>query len=106
MCQGVCRGGEWGEGGPGIPIADRPRIFEPFYQADTPQTGYVRGTGIGLSVVHDFVAAHGGRIEFVEDGLSGAHIRVVLPLQPAEPRGVEDVEKPYTGSPLQQLHKS
>ena len=92
--------------GPGIPIADRPRIFEPFYQADTPQTGYVRGTGIGLSVVHDFVAAHGGRIEFVEDGLSGAHIRVVLPLQPAEPRGVEDVEKPYTGRPLQQLHKS
>ena len=91
---------------PRDPIADRPRIFEPFYQADTPQTGYVRGTGIGLSVVHDFVAAHGGRIEFVEDGLSGAHIRVVLPLQPAEPRGVEDVEKPYTGRPLQQLHKS
>jgi len=58
--------------------------------------------------VHDFVAAHGGRIEFVEDGLSGAHIRVVLPLQPAEPHashGVEDVEKPYTDRPLQQLHK-
>lgn len=88
--------------GPGIPIADRPRIFEPFYQADTPQTGYVRGTGIGLSVVHDFVAAHGGRIEFVEDGLSGAHIRVVLPLQPLS----EGVENPYTRPAMHNLHSS
>jgi two-component system, NtrC family, sensor histidine kinase GlrK len=90
--------------GPGIPVADRPRVFEPFYQGDTPQTGYIRGTGIGLSVVHDFVAAHGGRIEFVEGGLPGAHIRVVLPLQPHEHRA--DVEKPYTAPALQELHPS
>ena len=92
--------------GPGIPIADRPRIFEPFYQADTPQTGYVRGTGIGLSVVHDFVAAHGGRIEFVEDGLSGAHIRVVLPAAAGGAARSRGRRKPLHRRPVAQLHKS
>jgi len=52
--------------------------------------------------VHDFVAAHGGRIEFVEDGLSGAHIRVVLPLQPLS----EGVENPYTRPAMHNLHSS
>jgi two-component system sensor histidine kinase GlrK len=85
--------------GPGIPATDRPRIFEPFYQADTPQTGYVRGTGIGLSVVQDFVAAHGGRIEFVSGELSGAHLRVVLPFLPLE-KASEGVENPYSVPPL------
>jgi two-component system sensor histidine kinase GlrK len=86
--------------GPGIPVADRPRVFEPFYQADTPQTGYVRGTGIGLSVVKDFVAAHGGHIEFVSGELSGTHIRVVLPVRPVEHRVPDGVENPYSVPPL------
>ncbi len=81
--------------GPGIPVADRPRIFEPFYQADTPQSGYVRGTGIGLSVVQDFVAAHGGHIEFASGELSGTHLRVVLPFRPVEHKAPEGVENPY-----------
>jgi two-component system sensor histidine kinase GlrK len=89
------------DSGPGIPVGDRPRVFEPFYQAETPQSGYVRGTGIGLSVVHDFVAAHGGRIEFLEGDLPGAHIRVVLPLQPR----LEGVENPYTPPAVNELHR-
>jgi two-component system sensor histidine kinase GlrK len=93
-------GGWWqldvADTGPGIPVADRPRIFEPFYQADTPQSGYIRGTGIGLSVVQEFVAAHGGRVEFVDGERPGAHLRVVLPLVPVEPRAQEGVENPYS----------
>lgn len=93
--------GEWqldvADTGPGIPPADRGRVFEPFYQAGTPETGYVRGTGIGLSVVHDFVAAHGGRVEFLDGELPGAHLRVVFPLQPDAPAGSAGVEKPYSG---------
>jgi len=100
----TCEGGWWqldvADTGPGIPVADRPRIFEPFYQADTPQSGYIRGTGIGLSVVQEFVAAHGGHVEFVDGGRPGAHLRVVLPLVPVEPRSQGGVENPYSGSSL------
>ena len=74
--------------GPGVAETDRDRIFEAFYQGSTPQGGLVRGTGIGLSVVRDFVAAHGGTVELVKDGSAGAHFRVRLPRRPR-------VEKPY-----------
>jgi two-component system sensor histidine kinase GlrK len=69
--------------GPGIPLDERPRIFEAFYQGATPQGGLVRGTGIGLSVVQEFVLAHGGSIEIVDGEFPGAHFRVRLPLVPA-----------------------
>jgi len=51
------------DSGPGIPADERNRIFEAFYQGKTPQGGHVKGTGIGLSVVTEFVNAHGGSIE-------------------------------------------
>lgn len=65
--------------GPGIPVADRVRIFEPFYQGRDEGAGPVRGTGIGLSVVKEYVFGHGGSIEVV-DSRKGAHLRVRLPL--------------------------
>ncbi len=70
--------------GPGIPPEERGHIFEAFYQGKTPQGGHIKGTGIGLSVVIEFVQAHGGRIEIVDGEFSGAHFRIRLPLrQPA-----------------------
>jgi two-component system sensor histidine kinase GlrK len=72
------------DSGPGIPAEERNRIFEAFYQGKTPQGGHVKGTGIGLSVVTEFVNAHGGGIEIFEAKSGGAHFRVRLPLrQPA-----------------------
>jgi two-component system sensor histidine kinase GlrK len=65
--------------GPGIPAAERSRIFDPFYQGSYSGTGPVRGTGIGLSVVKEYVFAHGGSVEVV-DRQRGAHFRVRLPL--------------------------
>jgi len=70
------------DSGPGIPADERNRIFEAFYQGKTPQGGHVKGTGIGLSVVTEFVNAHGGSIEILEAN-TGAHFRVRLPLRPA-----------------------
>ncbi len=67
--------------GPGIPAAERKRIFEAFYQGKTPQAGHIKGTGIGLSVVIEFVQAHGGGIEIVDGEFSGAHFRIRLPLR-------------------------
>jgi two-component system sensor histidine kinase GlrK len=69
------------DSGPGIPADERNRIFEAFYQGKLPQGGHVKGTGIGLSVVTEFVNAHGGGIEILERPEGGAHFRVRLPLR-------------------------
>lgn len=71
------------DSGPGIAPEERNRIFEAFYQGKTPQGGHVKGTGIGLSVVTEFVNAHGGSIEILEAASGGAHFRVRLPLRHA-----------------------
>ena len=74
------------DSGPGVPADERKRIFEAFYQGKTPQGGHVKGTGIGLSVVTEFVNAHSGSVEILEAGAGGAHFRVRLPLrQPTAP---------------------
>ena len=73
------------DSGPGIPPEERNRIFEAFYQGKSPQGGHVKGTGIGLSVVTEFVNAHGGSIEIFEAKGGGAHFRVRLPLRQAAP---------------------
>jgi two-component system, NtrC family, sensor histidine kinase GlrK len=73
------------DSGPGIPAEERNRIFEAFYQGKTPQGGHVKGTGIGLSVVTEFVNAHGGSIEILESKAGGAHFRVRLPLRHTVP---------------------
>jgi len=44
-----------------------------------PQGGHVKGTGIGLSVVTEFVNAHGGSIEIFEAKAGGAHFRCGCP---------------------------
>src|SRR6266850_2005320 len=71
------------DSGPGIPAEERNRIFEAFYQGKTPQGGHVKGTGIGLSVVTEFVNAHSGSIEILEAKAGGAHFRVRLPMRQA-----------------------
>jgi two-component system sensor histidine kinase GlrK len=77
------------DSGPGIPAEERNRIFEAFYQGKTPQGGHVKGTGIGLSVVTEFVNAHTGSIEILEAKAGGAHFRVRLPLRQAAPTSRE-----------------
>ncbi len=66
--------------GAGIPQEDRARIFDAFYTGK-PAGGHVKGTGIGLSVVMEFVSVHGGQIEIVDGKYPGAHFRVHLPLR-------------------------
>lgn len=66
------------DGGPGVAPADRDRVFEPFYRGERQPRGAARGSGIGLSIVQEYVAAHGGRIELLPDG-PGATFRIDLP---------------------------
>jgi two-component system sensor histidine kinase GlrK len=80
---------EVADSGPGVATEDRGRIFEAFYQGRRLQGGPVGGTGIGLSVVHECVQAHGGSIRLLPDGESrfgGAHFVVRLPLRRADDR--------------------
>ena len=64
--------------GPGVPDADRARIFEPFARgSETRATG---GAGIGLTVVRDVVASHGGEVTVTEGRDGGARFQVSLPI--------------------------
>ena len=64
--------------GPGVAPADRERIFEPFFRGEVQPDDAVRGTGIGLSIVREYIQAHGGRVDLLSDG-PGAHFRIELP---------------------------
>ncbi|PYO75859.1 MAG: hypothetical protein DMD67_10265 [Gemmatimonadetes bacterium] len=48
--------------GPGIPAADRERIWDRFWRLERDRGSAVAGTGIGLSVVRELVALHDGRV--------------------------------------------
>ncbi|MEQ8234670.1 MAG: PAS domain-containing protein, partial [Gammaproteobacteria bacterium] len=61
--------------GPGIPEAERARVFEPFYT--TKATG--RGTGMGLAMVHGIVHAHHGHILLDHQPGGGACFDILLP---------------------------
>lgn len=64
--------------GPGVDENDRSRIFEPFYRGVRQPQDAARGTGIGLSIVQEYLSAHGGRVELVVDG-PGTPFRIELP---------------------------
>lgn len=59
--------------GPGITKEERSAIFEAFYSGRAPTAGHLKGTGIGLSVVSEFVQAHGGSVEILDGVFPGAH---------------------------------
>lgn len=77
--------GDWarlsvGDDGPGIPIADRERVFERFYKADPARARSGQGAGLGLSIARWITDQHGGRILAGESAYGGASLYVDLPL--------------------------
>jgi len=75
---------EVADSGPGVPPEERARIFEAFYTGRAP-AGRVPGTGIGLSVVNEFVNVHQGTVEIVDGEFVGAHFRIRMPLRVPQP---------------------
>ena len=65
--------------GLGVPAADRERIWDRFWRLERDRGSAVAGTGIGLSVVRELVALHGGRA-WAEEGAGGIGTRFVLEL--------------------------
>jgi signal transduction histidine kinase len=63
--------------GPGIPREDREQIFEPFWRA---RKSSGEGAGLGLAIVRNVVARHGGRISVTDNPGGGALFRMKFPL--------------------------
>ncbi|MCY4502003.1 MAG: ATP-binding protein [Alphaproteobacteria bacterium] len=82
----VCREqGEWFEigiddDGPGVPAADREKVFRPFYRRDRSHGGKTGGIGLGLSIARDVVQSHGGDIYLGDSPEGGLGVRVRLPV--------------------------
>lgn len=66
--------------GIGIPEAELPRIFEPFYRVDRSRSRAVGGSGLGLSLVGDIVEKHGGRTLIRSIPGEGTEITVEFPI--------------------------
>ncbi len=70
--------------GPGIPEAERERIFDRFYRLPREGASARAGTGIGLSVVRDLVTRHGGRTYVETASGGGSRFVVELPAPRSE----------------------
>jgi nitrogen fixation/metabolism regulation signal transduction histidine kinase len=62
------------DNGPGIPAADRDKLFMPYYSTKR------RGSGLGLAIVRRIVAEHGGSIEVADNVPAGTVFTIDLPL--------------------------
>ncbi|MCB1169430.1 MAG: response regulator [Leptospiraceae bacterium] len=78
--------------GPGIPREDREKIFHRFYQVDGSRTRQQEGSGIGLSIVKEFVDLHGGRLELESEVGRGSRFTVALDRK--SPEGNEPPSEP------------
>ncbi len=68
--------------GPGIPPAEREKIFDAFARGSIPREG--QGAGLGLSLVKRFVELHGGRVELSSPPGRGTAITCHLPIEGKE----------------------
>ncbi len=68
--------------GPGIPPAERTRVFERFVRLEDSRARDEGGAGLGLALVGAVVATHGGTIQADESSQGGAQMEVQLPLAP------------------------
>ncbi|WP_423199413.1 MULTISPECIES: sensor histidine kinase [unclassified Cupriavidus] len=64
------------DNGPGIPEAERARVFDRFYRLPEAPTG---GSGLGLAIVAEIAQSHGARVA-LEDAVPGLRVRVTFPL--------------------------
>lgn len=78
--------GNWGylqvdDDGPGIPAAERERIFEPFVRLDPSRDRTTGGCGLGLAIVHSIALAYGGEVSADESHLGGSRFLFRWPLK-------------------------
>ncbi len=55
------------DNGIGIKKEDQKKIFDRFYKGDTSRGEYTKGSGLGLSIVREFIKAHGGQLRVISE---------------------------------------
>jgi signal transduction histidine kinase len=66
--------------GPGVPIRELNRVFDPFYRREPSRSRQTGGIGLGLSVARSIARAHGGDVALVNRPMGGLTARVTLPV--------------------------
>ncbi|HET6345397.1 MAG TPA: ATP-binding protein, partial [Myxococcota bacterium] len=74
------------DSGPGIPAAERARIFDRFRQVEGSASHRAGGTGLGLAIVREFTELHGGSVSVHTSPLGGALFRLTLPRRLGAPK--------------------
>ncbi|HET9185551.1 MAG TPA: ATP-binding protein [Solirubrobacterales bacterium] len=73
--------------GPGIPPAERERVFERFHRTEAARSRASGGSGLGLGIARSILVSHGGRIWIEDSPLGGARVSFELPGFTPEIRG-------------------
>jgi len=68
--------------GPGIALAERARIFEPFHRLDASRDRHTGGFGLGLAIVRRVALVHGGEVRLEASASGGARFLITLPSVP------------------------
>jgi PAS domain S-box-containing protein len=68
--------------GPGIPAAERRKVFKAFQRGINVENGMTQGAGLGLAICKGLVEAHGGRIWIKKKTTPGATVSFTIPLVP------------------------
>lgn len=65
--------------GPGLPPDELEKVFQPFYRCEASRSRSTGGSGLGLSIARDIVAAHGGSIGLANHPGGGLVVTIALP---------------------------
>lgn len=69
-----------GDHGPGVPAADLPRLFQPFYRVSEARDRQSGGAGVGLAIAERAIRLHGGTISAANPATGGLMVTISLPL--------------------------
>ena len=76
------------DSGVGIPAEELPQLFQRFHRVSGSAARTREGTGIGLALVHELVALHGGTVTVASEPGVGSRFTVTMPFgEPDEPAG-------------------
>jgi signal transduction histidine kinase len=85
--------------GCGIPAEDLPRVFEPFYRAESARRLGRAGVGLGLAVARRIAATHGGTMTAESEPGRGSRLVVLLPRAPEPEMAPTVVDAPEAVAP-------